>query len=140
MTPSLRIAVLLVPPSLVVLLHGLLSLGFDAYTQVPSLDIPMHFLGGVAIAFTLRGLLELAEASGFLCVQADLAKFLLLVCFVTTAATAWEFVEYISDVLFSTGAQKGLEDTLFDMFLGILGGATFAAMALYNERGKAAAQ
>lgn len=139
MTSFKKFAVLLVPPSLVVLLHGLLSLGFDAYTRMPSLDIPMHFLGGVAIAFTFKGLLELAEASGDLRVPTGWVQFLLLVSFVTSAATSWEFVEYISDVFFSTGAQKGLEDTLLDMFLGILGGATFAAWVLYRERGETAA-
>lgn len=38
-------------PSLVFLLHCVLSLAFDAYDRAPSLDVPMHLLGGVAIAY-----------------------------------------------------------------------------------------
>ena len=126
-----RILQLLVPPAVVLSIHGVLSLGFDAYTRVPSLDIPLHLAGGVAIAYTFHSCLTLAENASLIQLAHPILRVLLVVCLVTSAATGWEFVEFTSDSLLATGAQKSLADTLLDMFLGILGGALFiTALAL----------
>lgn len=114
--------------------HGVLSIGFDAYTRLPSLDIPVHFIGGVAIAFALNGVLTIAEQASLIQVASRVVRFILTVCLVTTAATGWEFVEFVFDRVLDTGAQKGLEDTLFDAFVGIVGGMVFAAIACTARR------
>lgn len=103
---------------------------FDGYTRAPWLDIPMHIAGGLAITFAFDGLLTIAEERSLLEVPGLFVRLLLLACLVTTAATGWEFVEFVSDTLFDTEAQKGLEDTLFDIFLGIVGGIGFALFTL----------
>jgi hypothetical protein len=128
-----RIALLFLPPFLVFALHVVLSIGFQAYVWMPSLDIPMHVLGGVAIAYTFVGLLELAERSSLLSIEHWSIRWLLVVCLVTTAATVWEFAEFSADRLFRTGSQMGLADTLFDLLLGMLGGAAYALFACRRE-------
>ncbi|MHC4889543.1 MAG: hypothetical protein ACYTEO_08805 [Planctomycetota bacterium] len=40
----------------------------------------------------------------------------------STAAVIWEFGEFTLDFFFDTICQAGLEDTMLDMFLGMLGG------------------
>lgn len=56
-------------------------------------------------------------------------------------ATSWELVEFLSDRLFSTGAQKSLEDTMLDILFGVLGGAAFASVRVslrsrYSEQAR----
>lgn len=39
----------------------------------------------------------------------------------------WEFAEFLTDRFFGTHMQNGLEDTLGDMLVGLLGGLAFVA-------------
>lgn len=130
---SRRLLLLFLPAVLVLALHGILSLGFDAYSRFPPLDIPVHLAGGLAIAVALDGCLSLAEERSLIHVARPVLRLLLLVSLITTAATAWELVEFTSDWLVDTGAQKGLEDTLSDIVVGVLGG-TLAASGLAAVR------
>jgi hypothetical protein len=41
------------------------------------------------------------------------------------AAVVWEFAEFVADQKFGAHTQPGLEDTLLDLFLGLLGGAVW---------------
>ena len=50
-----------------------------------------------------------------------------------TASTFWEFAEFVSDAVFGTRAQLGLEDTLLDTALGIAGGASYV-LARWRQR------
>jgi len=128
---------ILLPPAIVVALHACISLGFSGYDRVPVMDIPMHFLGGVVIAWSGALLLGTLEKNGAVSNIHSVVVFGFLLCFVTTAATVWEFTEFVSDRLFDTGAQKGLEDTLGDMLVGMLGGigpALVAAARWSNRR------
>ena len=52
-----------------------------------------------------------------------------------TSAVLWEFAEYISDHSFGSQTQGGLEDTLLDMLLGILGGFTMVSFLLLAKHG-----
>jgi hypothetical protein len=94
---------------------------FGAYLAYPPLDIPTHFMGGVAIAYFYRTLIANSQklvGSIPLPIQILFA----LTCTGTTTVL-WEFFEYISDFFLHTNMILGLEDTLKDMFLGLLGGA-----------------
>jgi hypothetical protein len=100
----------------------LVAKAFDAYLLYPPLDIPTHFLGGVAIAHFYRSAIANSQklvGSIPLPIQIILA----LTCTGTTTIL-WEFFEYSSDLFFHTSMVLGLEDTLKDMFLGLLGGLT----------------
>jgi hypothetical protein len=122
-------------PLTVFLAHVILSLTFNAYERVPVVDIPIHFLGGMAIAFFCSRTLDILGDYAIVDRVDDLLRAVLLITLTATAAVFWEFAEYVSDRVFGTRAQEGLEDTLFDMLLGILGGFTLVSF-LWMKHGR----
>jgi hypothetical protein len=112
-------------PIFVFLLHVFISRVLNGYILYPPLDIPMHFFGGVAMAYFLAksfaGLPEGAVAPAL----RPLAEFVVVLSLTATASVFWEFAEFTSDTLFGTHAQVDLDDTLLDMALGIAGGASY---------------
>lgn len=112
---------------LVFLVHVVISRAWGAYGAWPALDMPMHLLGGVAIAFFLWEALGQRQVPSLLGELSVLGRTLLAFCAVCTSASFWEFAEWSSDYLGVTHAQVGLDDTMLDMFLGIVGGVVFLA-------------
>jgi hypothetical protein len=120
-------------PILVFLLHVFISRVLNGYILYPPVDIPMHFFGGVAMAYFLGASFAALPSDA---VRGDLravAQFVLVVSLTATASILWEFAEFTSDAFFGTRAQLGLEDTLLDMALGIAGGASFV-LASWRQR------
>ena len=112
-------------PALVFLLHVVASRIFHAYAVFPPLDMPMHFIGGVAIAFFFLRSAVIASGLGLLAPPHRATHFLLVFGLVGTTTVFWELAELASDRFFGTHAQLGLADTLKDMFFGISGGLAF---------------
>lgn len=113
-------------PIAVFVVHVILSRGFDAYTVMAWVDIPMHTLGGIAItywyAMTFRGV----EDSLFRESKPGYSLWLLFLFALTGMTTGlWEFAEFLADHFFAAGAQKSLPDTMLDMALGFAGAVVF---------------
>ena len=92
------------------------------YQKYLHADVPVHFLGGIAITFFYYKSISCALQKKILGSPSSLLiRFFLftLICF---TVVFWEFLEWIMEALFQLKLQVGLEDTLFDMLLGILGG------------------
>ena len=97
----------------------LFGLAIDLYDLYPFMDIPTHFMGGVAITYFYRSAIYNSQ------------KFLgeipvpiqVLFGFTSTGTTTvlWEFYENSFDHLFGTQMVRGLGDTLLDLFLGLSG-------------------
>jgi hypothetical protein len=104
--------------------------GYDAY---PPLDTPMHLLGGVAIAFFFWTTYKVAGTSGVLGQINRRAAALLTFSSSVACAMFWEFAEFLSDRYLGTTTQKGMEDTLLDMLLGVIGGLGFVVMAWFRD-------
>jgi hypothetical protein len=122
-------------PALVFLGHVVASLGFGAYALFPPLDIPMHFFGGIAITFFYARSYRAAERRGLLGRPAKVLYFLAVPALATSTTVFWEFAEFLSDRYVGTHSQLGLEDTLFDMFLGCLGSLVFLGVgAVVSDR------
>ena len=125
-------------PVLVFGLHVLASRVFHAYVLLPSLDMPMHFLGGVATAFFFHRASLNASAVGLQGPLQSSTHRLLVFSLTGTTTAFWEFAEFISDRYFGTHAQLGLQDTLSDMLVGIGGGlsllVTLAVLAPSRSR------
>ncbi len=121
-------------PVLVFGLHVFISRVLNAYLLFPPLDIPMHFFGGVAIAYLLASCLQALPASALSPRLRPWLVAAIVFALTATAAVFWEFAEFFSDRLCGTHAQLGLEDTLLDMALGIGGGITYLAMAAKLHR------
>jgi len=97
----------------------LLGLTFHLFKLFPVIDIPTHFLGGVVITYFYRSAIRHSQkfvGEIPLAVQ-------VLFAFTCTGTTTilWEFYENILDFFFGTHMVRGLEDTIIDLFLGLLG-------------------
>ena len=92
------------------------------YEVYPWLDIPMHVLGGVLIANSFSLAITFFQQIKILSEMNILSRSVFLFTLTATAAVIWEFGEFTLDFFFRTMAQIGLEDTMLDMFLGLVGG------------------
>jgi len=97
-------------------LVGLLFGWFDLH---PSLDIPTHFFGGVAITYFFRSAIRNSQA--FLGEIPFPIQVIFAFTCTGTVIIFWEFYENILDFLFQAHNVLGLFDTLKDMFNGLLG-------------------
>jgi hypothetical protein len=122
-------------PVLVFAVNVLLWLVFGAYSLFPWLDIPMHFIGGAAIAYFALHALRTAASCGLIGLPHRNTIRLASFAFACAAAVFWELAEYAVDPYFETKLQHGMADTLFDVLLG-LGGA-LCYLALKRESGPA---
>jgi ABC-type Mn2+/Zn2+ transport system permease subunit len=97
----------------------LLGLSFGLYKLFPPSDIPTHFMGGVAITYFYRA----AIRNGQKFVGDIPLPIQILFAFTCTGTTTifWEFYENIFDFLFGTDMVRGLQDTIVDLSLGLLG-------------------
>jgi hypothetical protein len=113
-------------PTLVFLIH-LITVGLsDFYVHFPQVDIPFHYAGGFAIAFTAAQILTYLEEENISPVLNRILFLIVIIALTATAAVIWEFAEFISDQFLSTDLQGSIANTMQDQFVGILGGATWA--------------
>jgi len=97
----------------------LMGLMINLYDRFPYMDIPTHFMGGVTITYFYRSAIRnLDRFFGGLPLPVRV-----LFAFTCTGTTVvlWEFYENAFDYLFGTHMVRGLEDTISDMFFGLLG-------------------
>lgn len=102
-------------------LHLVMVFG-GIYERYPRLDIPMHVLGGVFIAYSFSLAVMYLKQRKILSELNVLSRSVFLFTLTATAAVIWEFGEFTIDFLFSTNAQASVEDTILDLFLGLVGG------------------
>lgn len=108
----------------------LIGLAFHLYDLFPPLDIPTHFLGGVAITYLYRSVIKNSQRfAGEIPIGVQV-----LFAFTCTGTTTvlWEFFENLVDYLLGTHMVLGLTDTIKDMFLGLLG--AFVLSVFYRRR------
>jgi hypothetical protein len=101
-----------------------LGLTFHLFKLLPPLDIPVHFMGGVAITYfyrvAIRNSQELVGEIPF-----PIQVLFAITCTGTTTIL-WEFYENIMDYLASTHMVRGLHDTIVDLFAGLVGALVFS--------------
>jgi hypothetical protein len=104
---------------LVVIGIYLLGLAFHLFEPYPQLDIPIHFLGGVAITYFYRSAIRNSQQT----LGEIPFPIQILFAFSSTGTTIilWEFYENILDFVFKAHNVLGLADTLKDMLMGLLG-------------------
>jgi hypothetical protein len=96
----------------------------------PPLDIPTHFMGGVAITYFYRSLIRNSQS-----IVGDIPITIQIIfAFTCTGTTTvfWEFYENFMDRFFGFHMVRGLEDTIVDLILG-LSGALILSL-LYRKR------
>ncbi len=130
-------------PAAVFALHLVASRVFHLYARFPKFDIPMHFLGGAAIAFFFHAAALNGARRQVLAPYQRLSHLALVFAWTCTAAVFWEFGEWLTDHYLGTHAQDGdLDDTLKDILVGMIGGsvllAVFVALGRIPRQGERA--
>lgn len=121
-------------PVLVFTLHVLFSRAVDVYMNYRWSDVPMHYFGGIAMAYFLSTCFA-ALPEGIVSRKVrPYAQLILVASLTVTAAVFWEFCEYASDSIFKTNALGNVYDTLQDLALGTVGGITYLILALLLGR------
>jgi hypothetical protein len=115
-------------PLLIFATHMFLDRAVHAYDIWPPIDIPMHFCGGMAIAYFISRCFQLLprEAATIRRSRIVLLELLLVVSLTATAAVFWEFAEFTIDQVFGSNVQIGLANTMQDLAMGISGATLFA--------------
>ena len=102
-----------------VLIFYLIGRTLQLFDLFPRLDMPTHFIGGVAITYFYRSAIR--NSQGIVGVIPASIQILLAFTCTGTTIILWEFYENLLDLFFGTHMVRGLEDTILDMFLGLLG-------------------
>ncbi|MGC1276444.1 MAG: hypothetical protein WBC44_22305 [Planctomycetaceae bacterium] len=114
-------------PFLILLLHAFAVVAVDAYRRFASLDVLMHFAGGVAIAWFLHRASINASRCRVIGPFHPVTHGVLVGSLVCVAALVWEFAEFFLDQSLGTHYQPGLDDTMTDLLVGIAGGSFLLA-------------
>jgi hypothetical protein len=108
----------------------LLARSLQLFKWFPLLDIPTHFLGGVAITYFFRVAIRHSQK-----VVGEIpfaVQVLFAITCTGTAAIFWEFYENLLDFFFDTGMVRGVQDTVVDLLMGLLG--ALALTLVYRRR------
>ena len=102
-----------------VFLFYLLAHSLQLFNLFPLIDIPTHFLGGIAITYFYRVAIRHSQKLvGEIPVPVQV-----LFAFTCSGTTAifWEFYEYSYDYVFKTHMVRGVTDTTVDFLVGLSG-------------------
>ena len=111
-------------PLFVFMIH-VIALSFHLYKTYPPIDIPMHFFGGVSMAYFLGKAFVAASLITTDAPPNRLLESLLIITATCTVAVIWEFVEFVLSWALSIDLQGSLADTTKDLFFGITGSIFF---------------
>ena len=112
-------------PLAVFTFHVVAVVAWNIYSRFPDFDIPMHFIGGVAITYFFGGSYRAARQFDLLGTPSKAMYPVTVLGLTCVAAVVWEFAEFLMDRRFGTHSQPSLEDTLLDLLMGLLGGIAF---------------
>lgn len=127
----LRIIFFFIFPASVFLFSFFIGHVLGAYDIFPWIDIPMHFLGGLSVAYTSILFLNFFKQEGMMGIHKKNLQIFITLSFVSLIAVLWEFWEFGMDYFFHTNMQQGLADTMMDLFCGLTGG--FAGAVFFSH-------
>jgi len=114
-------------PPLFLFLFNWVLFFFNVYSFAEWIDIPMHIVGGSLVAFTYFFSLKYLQKRGYLKIN-SFTRVVFVLSLVALTAVLWEFFEFSLTYLLGTGFQGTLNDTMFDLFLGLFGGLFMAIL------------
>jgi hypothetical protein len=112
-------------PLLVFTTHQIFSHVLHLYNCYPPTDIPVHFLGGLSIAFFVSRCFQLLPRQPVSRSRVVVLELILIGSLTASAAVCWEFAEFTKDRLLGTNVQVSLENTMIDLAMGVLGAMLF---------------
>jgi hypothetical protein len=96
-----------------------LGLTFRLFKLFPPLDIPVHFMGGLVITYFYRVAIRHSQK-----IVGDIPFPIQVLFAITSTGTTtilWEFYENILDYFAGTHMVRGVQDTIVDLFVGLMG-------------------
>jgi len=96
-----------------------IGLTFHLYDRYPWLDIPTHFLGGMAITYFYRT--AIWNSHTLLGPTPNLMQILFAFTATGTTTVFWEFYENFIDHFFGFRTVRGLGETIMDLAMGLSG-------------------
>jgi hypothetical protein len=122
-------------PVVVFAVHLFATYIVDLYHIFPGFDVPMHFFGGMSIAYSTYYALKLLQQKKLVGHLLPIAVVVIMVSCAALAAVLWEFLEFGLDyiVYHSTHFQPSIIDTMKDLFMGIGGAYVIAALTLLKK-------
>ena len=117
-------------PAIVLAIHLVATYIIDLYHIFPGFDVPMHFFGGMSIAYSTYFALELMQKKKLLGQVHPVLLVFILVASAALAAVLWEFLEFAGDNILYHGShfQPNIVDTMKDLFMGLAGGYVIAVI------------
>ena len=109
-------------PIVVLAVHAFLKSVLQIYLVYNRADIPVHFFGGLSIAFMVSGWYQFLPRSEGKRSRVVILELVLILSLTAVAAVFWEIGEYATDQLLGTTVQVGLPDTMEDLVAGMAGG------------------
>ena len=125
-------------PVLVFSIHVIGAAVFHVYRRIPDFDVPMHFFGGVAIAYFFGAAYRAGLESKLLGEPSRVVFPLVVIGWTCLAAVIWEFSEFISDATWKTHTQPSLDDTMLDLLMGLLGGGAYLLCSMCRQKSQIA--
>jgi hypothetical protein len=108
-------------PLVVFFTHLFLSRVLGIYEIYPDMDIPMHFAGGLSIAFFVSKCFRVLPRDYVKKGRVNILEILLIGSITASVAVFWEFGEFLFDQSFGTNIQISLANTIQDLAMGLLG-------------------
>ena len=108
-----------IPPILILIFHSMIA-SLDVYINFPWVDIPMHFFGGASVAYAYFLTLNYYQKQNYIILN-KIFRIVFVISLVSLTAISWEFFEFFAKYV-GIKIQGDLPDTMFDLFLGLLGG------------------
>jgi hypothetical protein len=121
------------PPILVFSFHVFLVRVLNVYNFFPWLDIPMHYLGGLSMAYSLSLAYTSLQNHKIISQLDTLIELVLVFSLVSTVAIFWEFAEFLLDQLLGTSLQISLPNTMQDLLMGVLGAGTIVGYKIIKS-------
>ena len=107
---------------------GLIFGWFDDY---PALDMPTHFLGGMAITYFYQAAIRNAQV--YVGTIPPLVQVLFAVTSTGTTTVLWEIYENLLDHFFGTHTVRNVQESVIDMALGLAGAVVLVVMRRSNR-------
>ena len=118
-------------PFLVLIIYLILMLFLKIYLIFPWYDIPVHIIGGASLAITYFLTLQYFQKEKYLDMN-GFFEVLFIFALVSLTAIFWELFEFFVSYLTGWISQGDLQDTMADLFFGMLGGL-FTAVFLESQ-------
>jgi hypothetical protein len=113
-------------PLLVLCTVFLAAGSFDAYTRFPWVDMPTHFLGGIATTyFFWRAAANARSVAGHF---SKVSHAVLALGCTASTTILWEIFEFLSDRFLGAHMQHGMGDTSSDIFFSLAGSAAYLVL------------